>query len=247
MTHVLVVEDEPDVSRLLAFNLRGAGFDVATAGTGADALAAAAAEVPTVVVLDLMLPDTSGFDVCRRLRAGAATADVGVLMLTARGDEDDRITGLEAGADDYVVKPFSVREIVLRVTALANRIGERRRAATTATASASGSSSAGEAPALLRCGNVTIDPVTHDVRVDGAAMSLRPLEYKLAATLLAQPGKVFTREELLAEVWDIQGEANTRTVDVHVKRLRTALGSGADVIETVHGFGYRARRDVTAK
>ena len=242
MSHVLVVEDEPDVSRLLAFNLRGAGFEVVTAATGSAAMLAAAAQVPTVVVLDLMLPDGSGFEVCRQLRAIPATHDVGVLMLTARGDEDDRITGLEAGADDYVVKPFSVREVVLRVTALANRIRERR----TASALATGPGAEDPSNAFatrLRCGEVEIDPITHEVRVAGSVMSLRPLEYKLVVTLVAQPGKVFSREELLAEVWGIRGEANTRTVDVHVKRLRTALGAGADVIETVHGFGYRARRD----
>jgi two-component system, OmpR family, phosphate regulon response regulator PhoB len=233
---VLIVEDEPDVSRLLAFNLQSAGFTTSSRARGEDGVAAALLDPPTVVVLDLMLPDVSGHDVCRRLRAAPVTHDVGVLMLTARGDEDDRIAGLESGADDYVVKPFSVREVVLRVVALANRIAER----------ASGALN-GRPGGVLRCGEVEIDTVSHDVRVSGSPVSLRPLEYKLATTLMAAPGKVFGRDELLAEVWGIRGEASTRTVDVHVKRLRSALGVGAEVIETVHGFGYRARRDEPAR
>jgi len=228
---VVIIEDERDVARLLEFNLRGAGFEVRCAATGADGLAAVRAQPPDVVVLDLMLPDQSGYDVCKTIRADAAVGDVGVLMLTAKGEPEDRILGLEVGADDYVVKPFVVREVVLRVTALANRLAERR---------ARGSTSAGT---VLRAGPIEVDPVTHDVRIDGAPTQLRPLEYKLLQLLVSDPGRVFSREELLEQVWEMRGDINTRTVDVHVRRLRVSLGTAAEVIETVHGFGYRAKRD----
>jgi two-component system phosphate regulon response regulator PhoB len=232
---VLLVEDEPDVARLVEFNLRSAGFDVTAVARGADGIARARAQPPHVVVLDLMLPDMSGYDVCKALRADAATTEVGVLMLTARGEAEDRILGLEVGADDYVVKPFVVREVVLRVTALANRIAERRDARQAA---------AGPDSGRLRLGPLEIDPVSHDVRVGGELISLRPLEYKLLALLVATPGKVYSREDLLDEVWGMRAGINARTVDVHVRRLRMSLAAAADVVETVHGFGYRARRDV---
>jgi len=228
---VVIIEDERDVSRLLEFNLRGAGFGVTCAGTGAEGLAAIKANSPDVVILDLMLPDQSGYDVCKTLRAEPATSDVGVLMLTAKGEPEDRILGLEVGADDYVVKPFVVREVVLRVTALANRLAERR---------ARGTQSTGT---ILKAGPIELDPVTHDVKISGAPTQLRPLEYKLLQLLVSDPGRVFSREELLEQVWEMRGDINTRTVDVHVRRLRVSLGPAADVIETVHGFGYRARRD----
>jgi DNA-binding response OmpR family regulator len=229
---LLLVEDEPDVARLLVYNLESAGWSVTHVTRGLDALAKARTEEPVVVVLDVMLPDMSGFDVCKRLREEAETADVGVLMLTARTDPDDRITGLEVGADDYVGKPFVVREVVLRVAALANRIAERK-----ARVAAPGPG------AVLRLGPLAIDTVAHEVTLDGAALALRPLEYKLLLTLAASPGRVFSREDLLAEVWDIKGSVSTRTVDVHVRRLRVSLGGAADWVETVHGFGYRARRE----
>ena len=228
---VVIIEDERDVARLLEFNLRGAGYEVTIAGTGAEGIAAVRAQSPDVVVLDLMLPDQSGYDVCKAIRADAAVGDAGVLMLTAKGEPEDRIMGLEVGADDYVVKPFVVREVVLRVTALANRLAERRARPTTSTG------------VTLRVAMIEIDPVTHDVRISGAPVQLRPLEYKLLHLLVSDPGRVFSREELLEQVWGMRGDINTRTVDVHVRRLRVSLGPAADVIETVHGFGYRARRD----
>jgi two-component system phosphate regulon response regulator PhoB len=234
---VLLVEDEPDVARLVEFNLRGAGFEVTSVTRVADALVRAKAQPPHVVVLDLMLPDGSGYDVCKALRADATTTDVGVLMLTARGEAEDRIMGLEVGADDYVVKPFVVREVVLRVTALANRIAERRDAK---------ARSAGPAEQRLKIGELEIDPVSHDVTVAGSPISLRPLEYKLLALLVGSPGRVYSREDLLDEVWGMRAGINARTVDVHVRRLRMSLGAAADVVETVHGFGYRARRDAGA-
>ncbi len=229
---LLLVEDEPDVARLLVYNLEAAGWAVTHAMRGLDALARARVDAPVVVILDVMLPDMSGFDVCRRLREAPESADVGILMLTARGDPDDRITGLEVGADDYVVKPFVVREIILRVAALANRIAERKQRI----------APPGPGPAL-RLGPLSIDTVGHEITLGGTLLALRPLEYKLLLTLAAAPGRVFSREDLLAEVWDIRGSVSTRTVDVHVRRLRVSLGAAADWVETVHGFGYRARRD----
>jgi two-component system phosphate regulon response regulator PhoB len=231
---LLLVEDEPDVARLLVYNLEAAGWTVTHCVRGLDALARARVEDPVVVLLDVMLPDMSGFDVCKKLRQTPESADVGVLMLTARGDPDDRITGLEVGADDYVVKPFVVREIILRVAALASRIAERKARVVVPGAGAG---------AALRLGPLAIDTSAHEVTLGGAALALRPLEYKLLLTLAAAPGRVFSREDLLAEVWDIKGSVSTRTVDVHVRRLRVSLGAAADWVETVHGFGYRARRD----
>jgi two-component system phosphate regulon response regulator PhoB len=228
---VVIIEDERDVARLLEFNLRGANFAVDSATTAAEGLVLVKAQNPDVVLLDLMLPDRSGYEVCKAIRADAATADIGVLMLTAKGEPEDRILGLEVGADDYVVKPFVVREVVLRVTAIANRLAERRARSTTSTG------------ATLKAGAIELDPVTHDVRIGGALTQLRPLEYKLLQLLVSDPGRVFSREELLEQVWEMRGDINTRTVDVHVRRLRVSLGPAADVIETVHGFGYRAKRD----
>ncbi len=228
---VLVVDDEPDVCRLVTYTLEQAGFETDSATTAADALLRAGRDRPAVIVLDVGLPDISGLEVCRRLRADRDLAGVGVLMLTALGADHDRIAGLEAGADDYVVKPFNVEEIVLRVRALARRLGERDQAR---------SERPGE---LLRVGRLSVDPMTHDVRADDAQLDLRPLEFKLLVTIMAQPGRVFTREELLRTVWDIESGGNPRTVDVHIRRLRKNLGDCADHIETVPGFGYRARAD----
>ncbi len=228
---VVIIEDERDVARLLEFNLKSAGFAVEWAANGADGLAAVRGKLPDVVLLDLMLPDQSGYDVCKAIRADPKVADIGVLMLTAKGEAEDRILGLEVGADDYVVKPFVVREVVLRVTALANRLAERR--ARPATSSG----------ATIKAGPIELDPVTHDVKISGVPTQLRPLEYKLLQLLVSDPGRVFSREELLEQVWEMRGDINTRTVDVHVRRLRVSLGPAADVIETVHGFGYRAKRD----
>ena len=228
---VVIIEDERDVARLLEFNLRGAGFEVVSAPTGSEGIAAVLNHKPDVVVLDLMLPDQSGYDVCKQLRADATVGDVGVLMLTAKGEAEDRILGLEVGADDYVVKPFVVREVVLRVVALANRLAERR-----------ARPAAGDPSSTLKVGPIELDPITHDVRISGVPTQLRPLEYKLLQLLVSDPGRVFSREELLEQVWDMRGDINTRTVDVHVRRLRVSLGPAAEVIETVHGFGYRAKR-----
>ncbi len=227
---VLIVDDEEDIRRLVTFNLDEVGFRVEAVDTGNGALQAAARLRPSVVVLDLMLPDISGTEVCRRLRADPDLADAAVLMLTARGDEYDRVLGFEVGADDYVVKPFSVRELVMRVKGLAVRARERRLAR--------GAHDEGK---RLSWRGLEIDPVRHRVTIDGAELGLRPLEYKLLAIFIEHPGRVFSRTELLQEVWGISPETNTRTVDTHIRRLRERLGAYMEAIETVHGFGYRLR------
>jgi two-component system phosphate regulon response regulator PhoB len=227
---ILVVDDEEDIRRLLSFNLGEAGFRVEAVETGGEGLTAAARLKPSVVVLDLMLPDLSGMEVCRRLRADDAVADAAILMLTARGDEYDRVLGFEVGADDYVVKPFSVRELVMRVKGLARRAAERR--------AARGSRDEGK---RLRWRGLEMDPSRHRVTIDAAELTLRPLEYKLLAIFVEHPGRVFSRTELLSEVWGISPETNTRTVDTHIRRLRERLAAYSEAIETVHGFGYRLR------
>jgi two-component system, OmpR family, phosphate regulon response regulator PhoB len=227
---VLVVDDEEDIRRLVGFNLTEAGFRVESVETGEAALAEAVKSKPSVVVLDLMLPDLSGMEVCRRLRADPECADAAILMLTARGDEYDRVLGFEVGADDYVVKPFSVRELVMRVKGLAVRARERRLAR--------GATDDGK---RLRWRGLEIDAARHRVIIDGAELTLRPLEYKLLSIFVEHPGRVLSRTELLQEVWGISPETNTRTVDTHIRRLRERLGAYSEAIETVHGFGYRLR------
>lgn len=227
---VLLVDDEPDLQQLLVFNLDAAGFAVEAVATGAAGIESALRERPAVVILDVMLPDLPGTEVCRRLRADERLLDVGVLLLTARGEEEDRVIGFEVGADDYVVKPYSVRELVLRVKALARRSAER--------SSARGAADAGT---RMEWRGLSVDPVRHRVFSDGAELSLRPLEYKLLSIFLERPGVVLSRSELLEEVWGIKPDTQTRTVDTHIRRLRERLGRFGDAIETVPGFGYRLR------
>jgi two-component system phosphate regulon response regulator PhoB len=229
---ILLVDDEPDLQRLVLFNLREAGFDADAAGAGHEGLAKARAMEPQVVILDLMLPDLPGTEVCRQMRSDPALSDVAILMLTARGDEYDRVLGFEVGADDYVVKPFSVRELIMRVRGMARRYHERKAARSTTQAAEKRE---------LQWRGLSVDPARHRVFVDGGELSLRPLEFKLLAMLLEHPGRVFTRGELLEEVWGITSEVNTRTVDTHVRRLRERLGAYGEAVETVHGFGYRLK------
>jgi two-component system phosphate regulon response regulator PhoB len=229
---VLLIDDERDLHDLLLYNLREAGFQADAEVTAADGLRAASATQPDVIVLDVMLPDLSGIETCRRLRAEESTRDTAVIMLTARGEEFDRLVGFEAGADDYVVKPFSVREVVMRVRALARRVSELRNART--------SPNAGR---MLRWRGLSLDSGRQQVFLDGAEVTLRPLEYKLIALLLENPGRTFDRSDLLSEVWGIQGEVQTRTVDTHVRRLRERLGAYGDAVETVYGTGYRLRAE----
>ncbi|MBX3146795.1 MAG: response regulator [Gemmatimonadales bacterium] len=224
MSHrILVVDDEPDITALVAYHLAKAGYRVSTAANGTDALRAAAEQRPDVIVLDLMLPGLSGLDVLQALRKQEETRDVGVILLTARREEADRIRGLSLGADDYLTKPFSPNELTLRVAAIIRRLA--------APAVAGGSQ--------VSAGPLTIDRSAHRVTVDGEDLQLTATEYKLLVTLLERRGRVQTRPQLLETVWDAQPDIQTRTVDMHVQRLRTKLGSAGDLIETVRGFGYR--------
>lgn len=225
---VLLIDDERDLHELLLYNLREAGFRADAESTATDGLRAASKLHPDVIVLDVMLPDMSGIEACRRLRSDANTKDTAVLMLTARGEEFDRLVGFEAGADDYVVKPFSVREVVMRVRALARRVHELRQARK--------SPQAGQ---VLRWRGLTVDSGRQQVFLDGVEVTLRPLEYKLIALLIENPRRTFDRSDLLSEVWGIQGDVQTRTVDTHVRRLRERLGAYGDAVETVYGTGYR--------
>lgn len=221
---VLVVDDEPDICALVAYHLAKAGFRVSTAANGSEALASAREEEPAIIVLDLMLPGISGFDVLERLRGEPNTRDVPVLMLTARRDEEDRIRGLSLGADDYLTKPFSPQELVLRVAAILRR---------TKLAPAVGSGD------TLVVGSLRIDRGAHRVTLDGAEIELTPTEYKLLLILAERRGRVQARSHLLETVWEAAPDIQTRTVDMHVQRLRTKLGPAGALIETVRGFGYR--------
>jgi two-component system phosphate regulon response regulator PhoB len=226
MSHrILVVDDEPDITALVAYHLAKAGYRVSTAANGPDALKAAREERPDIVILDVMLPGVSGYDVLAELRRREETRDVGVILLTARREEPDRIRGLSLGADDYLTKPFSPAELALRVSALLRRLA--------APAVTSGST--------LTAGPVSIDRSSHRVSVDGKQTELTATEYKLLLTLVERRGRVQTRPQLLETVWEAQPDIQTRTVDMHVQRLRTKLGEAGDFIETVRGFGYRFR------
>jgi two-component system phosphate regulon response regulator PhoB len=220
-----VVDDEPDITGLVAYHLAKAGYRVTTAQNGREALRSARDERPDLIVLDVMLPGGSGYDVLAELRRRPETATVGVILLTARKDEPDRIKGLTLGADDYVAKPFSPQELVLRVGALLRRLA---------------------APAVgpggvLTAAGITLDPHDHRVTVDGREIVLTATEFKLLRTLLERPGRVQSRTHLLQVVWQAQADVQTRTVDMHVQRLRAKLGAAGEYVETVRGIGYRFR------
>ena len=219
---VLVVDDEPHIVALVAYHLAKAGYRVTTAINGSDALALANRERPALIVLDLMLPGISGFEVLKKLRGRDHTRDVAVLMLTARRDEPDRIEGLSLGADDYLTKPFSPQELVLRVKAILRRTG-----------------SPASSTDLMVIGPLQIDRSAHHVEVEGQIIDLTPTEYRLLILLAERSGRVQARAHLLETVWDAAPDIQTRTVDMHVQRLRMKLGRAGDMIETVRGFGYR--------
>lgn len=222
---ILVADDEADILALVAYHLAKSGYRVSTAASGPEALAAARHERPALVVLDLMLPGLSGYDVLEQLRRDETTRAIAVLMLTARREEQDRIRGLSLGADDYLTKPFSPQELVLRVGAILRRM-----------AAAPG----GSADTLV-LGVLRIDRSAHRVLVEEQEVELTPTEYKLLLTLAERKGRVQERGQLLETVWDAAPDIQTRTVDMHVQRLRTKLGLAGDMIETVRGFGYRLR------
>ena len=223
---VLVVEDERDIAALVAYHLTKEGYRVRTAEGGHEALAAIAADKPDLLILDLMLPGFSGYEVLQEMRRRPEMAELPVVVLTARRDEEDRVKGLELGADDYVTKPFSPRELVLRVAAVL------RRAQSPAVAGGG---------RTLRGGPIVVDLNALRVAVDGAEIELTPTEYRLLVSLLERRGRVQSRQQLLEHAWDIHARIETRTVDMHVQRLRAKLGDAGDLIETVRGFGYRFR------
>lgn len=223
---ILIVDDEPDIVELLEYNLRQHGYVVATARDGASALAEVQRQHPDLILLDLMLPDVSGTEICRRLRKDQATESIPIMMITARGEEIDRVVGFEVGADDYVTKPFSPRELVLRVQAVLRRTRP------------SGPPAKRE---NLRIGTLEIDIPRHRILVDGEEVSLTALEFKLLLDLASHSGLVQSREALLERVWGYAPGIETRTVDTHIKRIREKLGSARACLETVRGVGYRLR------
>ena len=219
---ILIIEDEQDVVDMLRSNLKKAGgFVVATASDGAAGLKKAREELPALIILDLMLPKMPGLEVCKVLKNDSATRHIPIIMLTAKAEEVDRIVGLEFGADDYVTKPFSPREIVLRIKAIMRR-------------------GKGEVTdEKMTIGAITVDPARHHVSVDGKTIRLTTVEYRLLSMLMLRRGRVQSRDRLLNEVWGYESLIDTRTVDTHVRRLRKKLGKAAEAIETVRGFGYR--------
>ena len=222
---ILVVDDEPDITALVAYHLAKASYRVLTAGNGRDALRAAREERPDLIVLDLMLPGLTGYEVLTELRRQDETKDIGVIVLTARKDEPDRIKGLSLGADDYLPKPFSPPELVLRVGAVLRRLA--------APAVASGG--------LLAAGQIALDKTAHRATVNDREIELTATEFRLLRTLMERQGRVQSRAQLLEIVWEAQPDIQTRTVDMHVQRLRQKLGAAGDAIETVRGAGYRFR------
>ena len=221
---VLVVDDEPDIVALVVYHLAKTGYRVSSAGAGPDALAIARRERPALIVLDLMLPGLSGFEVLEQLRGDEATRGIAVLMLTARKEEPDRIRGLSLGADDYLTKPFSPQELVLRVGAILRRVR-----------------AAPEAGDMLTSGPIRMDRAAHRVWVREREVELTATEFKLLQALAERTGRTLGRTHLLETVWEAAPDIQTRTVDMHVQRLRTKLEPMGDLIETVRGFGYRLR------
>jgi len=223
VTTVLLCDDERDLLSVLDFNLRAAGFETILATRGEEALLALKRRVPDLVLLDLMLPDLPGTEVCRRIKSDPRTRHVPVVMLTAKGEEVDRVVGFELGADDYVTKPFSVRELVLRLKAVLRRAG----------------AGPGKEQPRAQVGPVRVDAESHRAFADGVEIELTPLEFRLLSTFMSRLGRVQSREQLLEDVWEMSPDVETRTVDTHVKRLREKLGAGRDLLETVRGIGYR--------
>ncbi len=220
--HILVVEDDKNISKLVKYNLEKEGYLCTAVITGEEALDFLDSHVVDLVLLDIMLPKIDGFETCRRIRQDRAAAHIPVIMLTARGEEIDRIVGLELGADDYIVKPFSPRELMLRVKAVLKR----------------GRAVESEKE-IMTADKITIDIPRHLVKLNGKTIDLSPMEFKLLHMLVKRKGRVQTRDVLLDDVWGISSDVTTRTVDTHVKLLRQKLGKSADIIQTVRGIGYK--------
>ena len=218
---ILVIDDEPDLLELGRVNLEKSGFEVDTALSGREALATARRAPPDLIVLDLMLPDVPGTEICRTIRSDPSISSLPIIMLTAKSDEVDRVVGFELGADDYVTKPFSPRELTLRVRAVLRRRSD------------------GASPRRLAHGSLVLDTLRHRCFVEDREVALTAKEFDLLRRLMSRPGHVLSREHLLAEVWGSDIVVTQRTVDTHLKRLREKLGGSGDFIETVRGVGYR--------
>lgn len=223
MPKILVVDDEPDALEVLEFNLKNAGYEVSTADDGEAALKKARQLLPDLILLDLMLPEVDGLEVCKLLRRDTATSGIPIIMVTAKAAEIDRVVGLELGADDYVTKPFSPRELVLRVRNLLRRRTEGEE----------------DKPQKMQFGDLVIDIPRHLVSVAGARVDLTATEFKLLIILAQRRGRVQSREALLRDVWEYDNLIDTRTVDTHMRRLREKLGDAARYLDTVRGVGYR--------
>jgi two-component system, OmpR family, phosphate regulon response regulator PhoB len=218
---ILIVEDEVDVAELLAHHLRAEGFSVEIVNNGRVALTAVKADPPALIVLDLMLPEISGLDLCRMIKSNPSTSNVPIVILSARIEEIDRVLGFELGADDYVVKPFSPRELVLRIRAILRRLSQDKE------------------QVLLRVGELVLDRSRHEVRASDRVIDCTATEFKLLAILMERQGRVQERDRLLTDVWGYDSVIDTRTVDTHMRRLRDKLGIYGSYIETIRGFGYR--------
>ena len=219
---IYIVEDEPDIRETLKYNFSNEGFKVSTAPDGEEALSNIKKVLPDVLILDLMLPGISGLDVCKSIRADDDIRDISIIMLTAKGEEIDRVIGFELGADDYVTKPFSVRELILRVKVLLKKQRESL-----------------VENKLVTFGPIRIDLDAHELKINDKEIILTALEFKLLQHLVKRKGRVQTREQLLGDVWGYSAEVTTRTVDTHIKRLREKLGNTSDYIQTIRGVGYR--------
>ena len=219
---IYIVEDEPDIRETLKYNFSNEGFEVFTAPDGEEALSNIKKVLPDVLILDLMLPGVSGLDVCKSIRADDDIRDMSIIMLTAKGEEIDRVIGFELGADDYVTKPFSVRELILRVKVLLKKQRESL-----------------VQNKLVTFGPIRIDLDAHELKINDKEIVLTALEFKLLQHLVKRKGRVQTREQLLGDVWGYSAEVTTRTVDTHIKRLREKLGNTSDYIQTIRGVGYR--------
>lgn len=219
---IYIVEDEPDIRETLKYNFSNEGFKVSTAPDGEEALSNIKKILPDVLILDLMLPGVSGLDVCKSIRADDDIRDMSIIMLTAKGEEIDRVIGFELGADDYVTKPFSVRELILRVKVLLKKQRESL-----------------VENKLVTFGPIRIDLDAHELKINDKEIVLTALEFKLLQHLVKRKGRVQTREQLLGDVWGYSAEVTTRTVDTHIKRLREKLGNTSEYIQTIRGVGYR--------
>jgi two-component system phosphate regulon response regulator PhoB len=220
---VLVVDDEADVTELLGYHLKTKGYTVETLNDSTRSVGVARSFVPDLVVLDVMMPEVNGIQICRMLRADPKLKAVPIIFLTARAEENDRVLGLETGADDYLAKPFSIKELLLRINGLIRR----------------SSGSIGGEVALVEVGRISLDPERHTVAVSGQTIELTATEFRLLKLLMERKGRVQTREHLLLNVWNYETEIETRTVDTHIRRLREKLGTEAELIETIRGVGYR--------